>query len=164
VRNRAQKEYLKYYSATQTFSNALSPVQAASVQAAFEIVASQEGRDRRRSLMANILYMREEMTKVGLETLGDPSPIVPVRVGTEGQARIASYRLNQFGAIANLVEYPAVPQGGARFRVQVMANHKKEEIDLLIKAMIKAMQLAEADFRPYRSVTTIGQHQTAVAA
>ena len=31
VRNRAQKEYLKYYSATQTFSNALSPVQAASV-------------------------------------------------------------------------------------------------------------------------------------
>ena len=38
VRNRAQKEYLKYYSATQTFSNALSPVQAASVQAAFEIV------------------------------------------------------------------------------------------------------------------------------
>ena len=51
VRNRAQKEYLKYYSATQTFSNALSPVQAASVQAAFDIVASQEGRDRRRSLL-----------------------------------------------------------------------------------------------------------------
>lgn len=164
VRNRAQKEYLKYYSATQTFSNALSPVQAASVQAAFEIVASQEGRDRRRSLMDNILYMREEMKKAGLETLGDPSPIVPVRVGTEGQARIASYRLNQFGAIANLVEYPAVPQGGARFRVQVMANHRKEEIDLLIKAMVKAMQLAEADFRPYRSVATINQLQTSVAA
>ncbi len=164
VRNRAQKEYLKYYSATQTFSNALSPVQAASVQAAFEIVASQEGRDRRRSLMDNILYMREEMKKAGLETLGDPSPIVPVRVGTEGQARIASYRLNQFGAIANLVEYPAVPQGGARFRVQVMANHRKEEIDLLIKAMVKAMQLAEADFRPYRSVATINQRQTSIAA
>jgi 7-keto-8-aminopelargonate synthetase-like enzyme len=164
VRNRAQKEYLKYYSATQTFSNALSPVQAASVQAAFEIVASQEGKSRRQSLMDNILYMRAEMTKAGLETLGDPSPIVPVRVGTEGQARIAAHRLNQFGAIANLVEYPAVPQGGARFRVQVMANHTHQEIDLLIKAMVKAMHLAEADFRPYRSTATINQAQTQAAA
>jgi 7-keto-8-aminopelargonate synthetase-like enzyme len=164
VRNRAQKEYLKYYSATQTFSNALSPVQAATVQAAFEIVASQEGRDRRQSLMDNILYMRAQMTKAGLETLGDPSPIVPVRVGTEGQARIASYRLNQFGAIANLVEYPAVPQGGARFRVQVMANHTHQEIDVLIKSMVQAMHLAEADFRPYRSVTTIEQAASKFAA
>jgi 7-keto-8-aminopelargonate synthetase-like enzyme len=164
VRNRAQKEYLKYYSATQTFSNALSPVQAATVQAAFEIVASEEGRMRRQSLMDNILYMRAEMTKAGLETLGDPSPIVPVRVGTEGQARIASHRLNQFGAIANLVEYPAVPQGGARFRVQVMANHTHREIDLLIKSMVKAMHLAEADFRPYRSVTTIEQAASKAAA
>jgi 7-keto-8-aminopelargonate synthetase-like enzyme len=155
VRNRAQKEYLKYYSATQTFSNALSPVQAASVQAAFEIVASQEGKDRRRSLMDNILYMRAEMTKAGLEVLGDPSPIVPVRVGAEGQARIAAHRLNELGAIANLVEYPAVPQGGARFRVQVMANHQKKEIDTLISSMIKAMQYAEADFRPYRNIATI---------
>ncbi len=164
VRNRAQKEYLKYYSATQTFSNALSPVQAASVMAAFEIVRSQEGRDRRRSLMDNILYMRSEMTKVGLETLGDPSPIVPVRVGTEGQARIAAHRLSELGAIANLVEYPAVPQGGARFRVQVMANHRKQEIDTLIAAMVKAMQHAEVDFRPYRHVATIQQMQISNAA
>lgn len=162
VRNRAQKEYLKYYSATQTFSNALSPVQAASVQAAFEIVRSQEGRDRRRSLMDNILYMRAEMTKAGMEVLGDPSPIVPVRVGAEGQARIAAHRLNELGAIANLVEYPAVPQGGARFRVQVMANHQRKEIDTLITSMTKAMQYAEADFRPYRNIATIPQSSPAL--
>ena len=107
--------------------------------------------------MDNILYMRSELTRAGLETLGDPSPIVPVRVGAEGQARIAAHRLNELGAIANLVEYPAVPQGGARFRVQVMANHQKHEIDTLISSMVKAMQLAEADFRPYRNVATIQQ-------
>ena len=98
-----------------------------------------------------------ELTRAGLETLGDPSPIVPVRVGAEGQARIAAHRLNELGAIANLVEYPAVPQGGARFRVQVMANHQKHEIDTLISSMVKAMQYAEADFRPYRNVATIQQ-------
>ena len=150
VKTRAAAEYLKYYSATQTFSNALSPVQAASVLAAFEIVRSAEGRERRQRLMNNILYLRAETKRVGLETLGDPSAIVPVRVGAEGLARIASRNLAALGAIANLVEYPAVPKGGARFRVQVMADHKTEEIDVLVKAMLEAMRSADIEFRSYR--------------
>ena len=61
--------------------------------------------------MNNILYLRQEAERVGMEALGDPSAIVPIRVGAEGLARIASRRLAELGAIANLVEYPAVPQG-----------------------------------------------------
>ena len=143
-------EYLKYYSATQTFSNALSPVQAAVVLTAVEIVRSEEGKRRRRALMDNILYMRSEMTKVGLEALGDPSAIVPVRVGAEGLARIASRELASLGAIANLVEYPAVPQGGARFRVQVMADHTREDVDLLVRSDAEAMRSADLEYRSYR--------------
>ena len=63
VKTRAAAEYLKYYSATQTFSNALSPVQAAVVLAAFEIVRSDEGKERRQRLMDNILYLRSEMAQ-----------------------------------------------------------------------------------------------------
>ena len=37
-KNRAVKEYLRFYSAPATFSNALSPVQAATIMKAFEIV------------------------------------------------------------------------------------------------------------------------------
>jgi glycine C-acetyltransferase len=150
VKTRAVAEYLKYYSATQTFSNALSPVQAASVLTAFEIVRSSEGRERRLRLMDNILYMRSQMAKVGLEALGDPSPIVPVRVGVEGLARIASRELASLGAIANLVEYPAVPQGGARFRVQVQADHTREDVDMLVRVMLQAMRTADLEFRSYR--------------
>lgn len=150
VKSRASAEYLKYFSATQTFSNALSPVQAAALLAAFKIVRSQEGKERRQRLMNNILYLRSEVNRVGLEALGDPSAIVPVRVGAEGLARIASRNLAEFGAIANLVEYPAVPQGGARFRVQVMADHKHEEIDVLVKAMLDSMRAADLEFRSHR--------------
>lgn len=146
VKDRAAAEYLKYYSATQTFSNALSPVQAATVMTALNIVDSKEGANRRRKLMDNILYMRSEMTKVGLETLGDPSAIVPVRVGAEGLARIASRDLSNLGAIANLVEYPAVPQGGARFRVQVMSDHSSADVDELVVLMLKAMRSAEKEY------------------
>ena len=153
VQTKAAAEYLKYYSATQTFSNALSPVQAASVLAAFEIVRSAEGRERRQRMMNNILYLRAETKRVGLETLGDPSAIVPVRVGAEGLARIASRNLAALGAIANLVEYPAVPKGGACFRVQLMADHKAEEIDVFVKAMLEAMRSADIEFRSYREET-----------
>jgi 7-keto-8-aminopelargonate synthetase-like enzyme len=150
VKTKAAAEYLKYYSATQTFSNALSPVQAASVNAAFRIVRSAEGKERRQRLMNNILYLRSEVQRVGMEVLGDPSAIVPVRLGAEGLARIASRNLADLGAVANLVEYPAVPQGGARFRVQVMADHKPEEIDVLVKAMLEAMRSADLEFRAHR--------------
>lgn len=150
VGTRAIAEYLKYFSATQTFSNALSPVQAATVLTALEIVRSDEGKQRRRQLMDNILYMRAEMAKQGLEALGDPSAIVPVRVGAEGLARMASRELASRGAIANLVEYPAVPQGGARFRVQVMADHTRQDVDELVRHMVAAMREAELEFRDYR--------------
>ncbi|MDX2201623.1 MAG: pyridoxal phosphate-dependent aminotransferase family protein [Hyphomicrobiaceae bacterium] len=150
VKTRAAAEYLKYFSATQTFSNAMSPAQAASVNAAFRIIRSAEGKERRQRLMSNILYLRGEVQRVGMEVHGDPSAIVPVRLGAEGLARIASRNLAELGAIANLVEYPAVPQGGARFRVQVMADHQREEIDALVKAMLEAMRSADLEFRAHR--------------
>ncbi len=150
VGTRAAKEYLKYYSATQTFSNALSPIQSAVVLEAIKIIKSKEGRQRRDSLMDNILYMRSQMSNRGLEVLGDPSPIVPVKVGAEGQARLASLKLSQSGAIANLVEYPAVPQGGARFRVQVMADHCHSDIDLLIDRMLQAMEASGCQFQNFK--------------
>jgi len=150
VKTKAAAEYLKYYSATQTFSNAMSPVQAAAVCAAFRIIRSDEGQKRRQALMNNILYLRKEAVRLGLEVLGDPCAIVPIRVGAEGLARIASRKLSQLGAIANLVEYPAVPQGGARFRVQVMADHNTKEIDVLVAAMLEAMRAADLEFRSYK--------------
>jgi 7-keto-8-aminopelargonate synthetase-like enzyme len=147
VRDKATAEYLKYYSATHTFSNALSPVQAATVLCALDIVRSEEGRLLRRKLMDNILYLRAELTRAGLEVLGDPSPIVPVRLGLESVGRFASRHLMAMGGIANLVEYPAVPQGGARFRFQVMASHTREDIDQVVAILAKAMREADLEYR-----------------
>ncbi len=147
VRDRATAEYLRYYSATHTFSNALSPVQAATVLKALEIVRSDEGRQLRRQLMDNILLLRSEMVAAGLEVLGDPSPIVPVSLGLEGVGRFASRNLMALGGIANLVEYPAVPQGAARFRFQVMASHTADDIRQGVAILAQAMRDADLEYR-----------------
>lgn len=144
-KSRAVKEYLRFYSAPATFSNALSPVQAATIMKTFEIVDSAEGRQQREALMANILSLRHQLREAGLEYYGDPSAIVCVKMGTEGLARLVSKRLPELGLIANLVEFPAVPKGAARIRMQVMANHTEQNIADAVQVLKTARQQAELE-------------------
>ena len=127
-KTRAVKEYLKFYSPPQTFSNALSPVQAAVVLKAFQIVDSAEGESLRGALMRNVLNLRQGLEDVGLEVYGAPSPIVAVKMGSEGLARLVSRQIAETGLLANLVEFPAVAKGAARFRLQVMAGHSTQNV------------------------------------
>lgn len=121
------KQFLKVYSPSNTFSNALSPAQAAVVRAALRVVRSDHGERLRQRLMANILSLRQALQAHGLTVMGEPSPIVPVLLGSEALARRAARRLPEHGVLANQVEFPAVPEGRARFRLQVMAGHEADQ-------------------------------------
>ena len=145
-KSRAVKEYLRFFSAPATFSNALSPVQAAIILKAFEIVDSLDGRLQRRALLANVLTLRQLLREAGLDYYGDPSAIVCVKMGTEGLARLVSKQLPELGLIANLVEFPAVPKGSARIRMQVMANHSEENIAVAVQFLKNAKARAELEF------------------
>lgn len=145
TRSRAVQQYLRYFSTPGTFSNALSPIQAAVALKAFEIVDSEEGAALREKLMRNILSLREKLTAAGMEVYGDPSAIVCVKMGTEALARLVSRQLSHMGLVANLVEFPAVPKGQARFRLQVMANHTEEQIAEAVAILRKACAAGEAE-------------------
>jgi 7-keto-8-aminopelargonate synthetase-like enzyme len=144
-KSRAVKEYLRFYSAPATFSNALSPAQAATILKAFDIVDSFEGRVLRLELLANVMTLRRTLGEAGLEYYGDPSAIVCVKMGSEGLARLVSRRLPDLGLVANLVEFPAVPKGQARIRMQVMANHSDENIEDAVRILKTAKALAEQE-------------------
>jgi 7-keto-8-aminopelargonate synthetase-like enzyme len=144
-KSRAVKEYLGFYSPSCTFSNALSPVQAATILKAFEIVDSPEGRQLRRDLMRNVTSLRDHLTGNGMEVYGDPSAIVCVRMGAESLARLVSRRLPELGLIANLVEFPAVAKGAARFRMQVMAGHTEENVRAAVERLRTAVEAATAE-------------------
>lgn len=152
TRSRAVQQYLRYFSTPGTFSNALSPVQAAVALKAFEIVESPEGADRRRALMRNVLSLREKLIANGMEVYGEPSAIVAVKMGTEALARLVSRELSHTGLVANLVEFPAVPKGQARFRLQVMADHTEAEVcaaaRILQTAFLNAKEELEAILAP----------------
>lgn len=148
----AVREYLKYFSPPQTFSNALSPVQSAVVLKAFDIVGSAEGRSLRAQLMSNIRYLRGLLHQAGFEVIGTPSAIVPAMMRSEGLARLAASRLPGLGVVANLVEYPAVAKGSARFRLQVMAQHSRQNIEDVVARLRTAYEEAQLAFQPYQGL------------
>ena len=102
--------------------------------------------------MHNILVAPSRAEGGRSRVYGDPSAIVGVKMGSEATARLVSRRLLELGLIANLVEYPAVPRGAARFRLQVMASHTPAQIERAISCMKAASDNAaiqlDEDLRP----------------
>jgi glycine C-acetyltransferase len=136
------RHYVSIYGGSHAFSNALSPVQAGVVLEALRIVRSEEGERLRARSAANIRRLRAGFEAEGLECYGQPSNIVPVGVGDERLAKWTGRALEENGLIANLVEYPAVARGKARFRFQVMASHTDEQLERGVATFRRA--LAEA--------------------
>jgi glycine C-acetyltransferase len=147
----AVRQYLKFYGCSATFSNALSPVQAATVTKAFDIVQSDKGRQLRRLLLKRVGEMRDALAAAGLQVIGNPSAIVPVLVGDEALARMVSRRLPELEVIANLVEYPAVAKGNARFRLQMMPSHSAENVRELAARLRRAVDLTQGEYEQYRA-------------
>lgn len=153
TKSRAVKEYLRFYSPSCTFSNALSPAQVATITQALDIVQSYEGKVLRTALMRNILSLREQLKERGMEVYGDPSAIVGVKTGDEALARMTARALPDLGLISNLVEFPAVGKGQARFRLQVMAGHTSDEIAAAAERMQKGMEIGKARLEAGEDVT-----------
>ncbi len=141
-RQRSATEYIRSFSTAYASSSAISPVQAAIVARALEIVESDEGDDLRTDLMVRSIQLREGLQAAGLQCLGVPSPIVPVLVGAEALSRIASHLLPRHGVIANLVEHPAVERNAARFLLHVMATHTADQINAAVSGFREASDQA----------------------
>lgn len=123
----AVKQYVKMFGGPHMFSNALSPVQAAIVLECINIIRSPEGNELRADLMQNVHALRSEFASYNVRCLGDPSPIVPVLIGSEKISRIAGRLTFDQSIFTNQVEFPGVPIGASRLRMQVMAHHNVQQ-------------------------------------
>lgn len=140
--SRAVVDYVRAYGNAATFSNALSPMQAAIVDTTVSIVRSEEGDRLREDLMAAVQALRSAFSAAGVECPGLPSAIVIVPIGDEAVGRVAARFLTERGVLVNFFEFPAVAVGASRFRMQVMAAHTEEQV--LEVAPVIAQAIADA--------------------
>ena len=113
----------------------LPPQQVAAAAEALAIVASGEGALRRARLMANIVHLRDALTRAGLPPLGVAGPMVPVAAGSALTAPRLTVALQKSGAFALLAEPPNLAAGQSLWQFQVRTDHTPDDIDCLIRAL-----------------------------
>lgn len=145
---RPARRQLQMYAGPHMFSNALSPVQAAVALQSLRISASLEGDGLRADLLRNALELRALLGEAQLHCLGEPSPIVPVWLGSEAAARVAGMLLARDAVFVNPVEFPGVALGAARLRLQLMAHHSPAQLRRAAALVAAACERAGASRPP----------------
>jgi len=118
------------------FSTALPPGVAAMDLEGMRIAAAEPERRARAAARADRLRAALGPSAGGAAG----SPIVPVPVGSSPEAARLAERLLERGFWAPAVRPPTVPEGTARLRISVTADHREEEIDALAAALREALR------------------------
>lgn len=123
---------LRQRSRPYLFSNSLAPVVTYTSLKVLELLDQHdEFRDR---LMANTQYFRHAMTARGFQVQTGIHPIVPIMLYDAKLATDIASDLLDAGIYVIGFSYPVVPQGQARIRVQISAEHTRAHLDHCIEA------------------------------
>ena len=120
--------YLRYFARTYMFSASLPPVSISAILAGLDVIANEP--ERRMRLHENIRYAAARLQPYGL--IGKPAAgVLSLKVPTKMNIRKASVFFHNAGIFINSIEYPAVPLTSQRFRISLMSDHTKNDIDKL---------------------------------
>ncbi|MGV3538258.1 MAG: glycine C-acetyltransferase [Rufibacter sp.] len=125
-------DMLRQRSRPYLFSNSLAPAIVGGSLAVLDLLSSTtELRDK---LEWNTKYFRESMTAAGFDIRAGVHPIVPVMLYEATLAQEFAAKMLEKGIYVIGFYYPVVAKGAARIRVQLSAEHSKEQIDRAIQA------------------------------
>ena len=128
-------DYIKHNARAQVFTAAIPPGAAAAVEMAINIL--EEEPERRQQLWDNTNYMKTELERLGFETCGSQSPVIPLLIGDDIATYQMANRLQEEGVFVNAVVTPAVPPGHGVIRTSYMATHTREHLDRALGAIAK---------------------------
>lgn len=117
------------------FSNTVPPVVVAASLKVIDLI--DKSTDRRDKLEANTRFFRERMTQAGFDIREGIHPIVPIMLYNAKLAQDVARDLYQEGIYVVGFFFPVVPQGQARIRVQISADHEREHLEKAIGAFTK---------------------------
>jgi glycine C-acetyltransferase len=128
-------ELLRQRSRPYLFSNALPPVVSAGALRALDLVA--KGDELRKRLHANAVFFRAQLTALGFRLIPGEHPIIPVMLGEAALATSMAEALLNEGVYVVGFNYPVVPDGQARIRVQMSAAHTRAQLEWAVEAFAK---------------------------
>ncbi|MBT8191135.1 MAG: aminotransferase class I/II-fold pyridoxal phosphate-dependent enzyme [Bacteroidia bacterium] len=124
--------YMRYFARSYMFSASLPPSMLAAVIAGLDIMEREPWRQEK--LQDLLSYARKKFSGFKLAAYPEAA-IIALSAPSWMDIRKANYKLYKHGVFVNAVEYPAVPIDQQRFRISLMADHSKSDIDFLVDAI-----------------------------
>jgi glycine C-acetyltransferase len=128
-------ELLRQRSRPYLFSNSLPPVIASAARRALKLTI--EGDALRAILRDNSAFFRSQLTALGYNLVSGQHPIIPVLLGDASLATQMADELLREGIYVVGFNYPVVPKGQARIRVQMSAAHTRGQLNRAVAAFAK---------------------------
>jgi 8-amino-7-oxononanoate synthase len=131
---------------TFMYTTGIAPAAAAAAIAALDLMAAEPWRRERvrthaRRLRETLCARRQDLARAWSPESWDV-PIVPVIVGEPTQATAVASRLFQRGFFAPAIRPPTVPDGTARLRISLSADHTAEDVQFLADALAECLQVS----------------------
>lgn len=108
------------------FTTALPPSVCAAASKAVEVASSDP--TLRKRCLANAERVRRGLNKMGLDTLGSATQIIPVLTGDPVETMSLTEKLLDRGVFIQGIRPPTVPEGTSRLRITVSTAHTDEDI------------------------------------
>jgi 8-amino-7-oxononanoate synthase len=129
------KDYLINHARTFIFSTALPAYFAEQIRAAIKLSAGMDA--ERETLLKRAKELNKAFRRVGFNTDGSSSQIVPVVLGSNQDTLEAAEHLQNSGFAVRAIRPPTVPQGKARLRLSLTARIEEEQLDRLVKSLVE---------------------------
>ncbi len=101
------------------YTTAIPPGVLGATLKSIEIVQSDEGKKRREFLLKKATLLRKQLNKVGIDTLGSETQIIPVLIGDEKKTMAITEKLLENNIFIQGIRPPTVPEGKCRLRISL---------------------------------------------
>ncbi|WP_439891210.1 8-amino-7-oxononanoate synthase [Ralstonia sp. 25C] len=144
VAHRMVIDWLIQRARTYIFTTATPPAIACAVEAALDVIASEEGAERRARLNRHIAvwsgHAQRLSARFGWQWMPSPTAIQPIVIGENAPALALAAALEREGIRIAAIRPPTVPVGTARLRITLSAAHTDVDIERLAQALEAAGQ------------------------
>lgn len=144
VAHRLVIDWLVQRARTYIFTTATPPGIACAVEAALDLIAGEEGAERRARLDRHIAvwsaHAQRLAARFGWQWMPSPTAIQPIVIGENAPALALAAALEREGIRIAAIRPPTVPAGTARLRITLSAAHTDADIERLAQALEAAGQ------------------------
>ncbi|MDH5778031.1 MAG: 8-amino-7-oxononanoate synthase [Gammaproteobacteria bacterium] len=120
------------------YTTALPPAVAAATRVALRLVQQESW--RRDQLNHLIKQFRQGAEQLGLSLMSSASPIQPLLIGDTAKTVNISQQLLDDGILISAIRPPTVPDGTARLRITLSAEHQQHHVERLLDSLQKVLK------------------------